>query len=49
MRIMQVSDSDEQSKTLSHEVNLIYECFNPTNIIQMRDYFQHVVRKSLLS
>lgn len=33
MRILALSDSEECAKTLDREMDLIYEAYNPTNII----------------
>jgi uncharacterized sporulation protein YeaH/YhbH (DUF444 family) len=49
MRILQISDSEECAESLGKEVDLIYEAYSPTNIIQMRDHIQTVIGRSLVS
>ena len=38
LRILQMSDTEEQAASLGKELDLIYESYAPTNIIQMRDH-----------
>ena len=35
---MQMSDAEDQIKSLDQNVDVIYESYAPTNIIQMRDH-----------
>ena len=44
-----MSDSEECMKSLGREMDLIYESYNPTNIIQLRDHILTVVGRSLIS
>lgn len=49
MRIFQVSDSEDCIKELGKEVDLIYQSFQATNIIQLRDQMQTMIGKSIIS
>ena len=49
MRICQVSDSEECAEQLGQAIDLIYESFEATNIIQLRDQMQSFIGRSLQS
>ena len=49
MRIFQLSDSSEQMKELGKDVDLIYESYQASNIIQLRDQMQLMIGKSLIT
>jgi hypothetical protein len=38
MRILPASDSEECADSLSKDVDVIYECYEPKNLLEMRDY-----------
>ena len=48
LRILQITDSADCSKHLQ-DADIIYECYKPTNIIQVRDYMQTVLSRSILT
>ena len=48
LRLLQMSDAEDQIKALDQNVDVIYEAYAPTNIIQMRDHVQTVVGRSLI-
>ena len=49
LRILALSDSEDCATQLGREMDLIFECYNPTNIIQIRDHVLTVVGRSLIS
>ena len=49
LRMCQASDTEDCVPQLGREVDLIYQSFEATNIIQMRDYMQSVIARSLVS
>ena len=49
LRILNVSDSEDCAASLGKELDLIYESYCPTNIIQMRDHVQTTIGRSLVS
>jgi len=48
LRLLHMSDSEDQIKSLDQNVDVIYESYAPTNIIQMRDHVQTVLGRSLI-
>lgn len=46
---MQATESEDCIPQLCKDVDLIYECFDATNVIQMRDYMQTMLGRSLVS
>ena len=49
MRILPASDSDECVGALGKDVDVIYESYAPKNLIEMRDFMQSIIGKSLIS
>lgn len=49
MRILPASDSEECVESLGKDVDVIYESYSPRNLIEMRDFMQSVIGKSLIS
>ena len=49
LRVLKLSDSRDCGQQLGKELDIIYEAFNPTNIIQMREYVLTVIGNSLRS
>ena len=49
MRILPASDSEECLESLGKDVDVIYECYAPRNLLEMRDYMQSIIGKSVIS
>jgi len=49
LRILAMSDSEDCAASLGRDIDLIFECYNPTNIIQLRDHVLTVVGRSIIS
>ena len=49
MRILPASDSEECVEALGKDVDMIFESYSPKNLIEMRDYIQSIIGKSLIS
>ena len=49
MRVLPASDSEECIESLGKDVDVIFETYSPKNLIEMRDYMQTIIGKSLIS
>ena len=49
MHILPASDSEECVESLGKEVDVIYESYEPRNLIEIRDYMQTMIGRSLIS